>query len=73
MCLQSKCALFKFIPGTFVGSFSTFAAGGDFKAVAVALVCGAFLGYACEVSGDWLYKMTNPTKQEMLEKTCVVE
>lgn len=59
MCIQSKFSLLKFIPGTFVGSFSTFAAGGDWKAVVPALICGAILGWACESSGTWLYKITN--------------
>jgi len=59
MCMQSKCSLFAFIPGTFVGSFSTFAANGDWVAVVIALLCGAVLGLACETSGTWLHKITN--------------
>jgi len=59
MCIQAKWSLFQFIPGTFVGSFSTFAAGGDWKAVIPALICGALLGWACEASGTWLHKVTN--------------
>ncbi len=73
MCLQSKCKWLKFIPGTFVGSFSTFAAGGNWQGVALALVCGAFLGYACEASGKWLHKVSNPVKAMELDKSCVID
>ena len=76
MCLQSKCKWLKFIPGAFVGSFSTFAAGGNWQGVAISLICGACLGYACEVSGKWLFKVTNSAKTEKLEKaakSCVLE
>lgn len=73
MCLQSKCKWFKFIPGAFVGSFSTFAAGGNWQGVAIALVCGSFLGYACETSGKWLFKVTNPAQEKQMDQSCVLE
>lgn len=73
MCLQSKCSWLKFIPGTFVGSFSTFASGGNWQGVAVALVCGALLGYACEVSGKWLFKVSNPKPTVEMGKSCVID
>jgi len=59
MCIQAKIKLFEFIPGTFIGSFSTFASGGDWKAVIPALILGAILGYLCESSGTWLFNVTN--------------
>jgi len=71
MCAQSKNKLFEFIPGTFIGSFTTFAAGGDWKAVIPALLCGAVLGYACESSGIWLNKITN--KRTTPPEVCVSE
>ncbi|MCY6484308.1 DUF1097 domain-containing protein [Clostridium aestuarii] len=59
MCIQAKIKLFEFIPGTFIGSFSTFASGGDWKAIIPALILGAILGYLCETSGAWLFNVIN--------------
>ncbi|MCT4544650.1 MAG: DUF1097 domain-containing protein [Vallitalea sp.] len=59
MCIQAKIKLFEFIPGTFIGSFSTFASGGDWKAVVPALILGAILALLCESSGIWLFNVTN--------------
>lgn len=56
MCIQAKCKWLHFIPGTFIGSFSTFAAGGDWKAVGIALICGACLGFLCEWTGIKLHQ-----------------
>ncbi|BDR67559.1 hypothetical protein N072000002_16740 [Clostridium tetani] len=56
MCAQAKNKYLAFIPGTFVGSFSTFAAAGDWKVVLLGLICGAFLGYTCEWTGNKLYE-----------------
>jgi hypothetical protein len=57
MCAQAKFELLSFIPGTFCGSCSTFGAGGDWKAVVIALLCGAVLGYTSEMGGIWLHKL----------------
>lgn len=59
MCIQAKIKLFEFIPGTFIGSFSTFASGGNWKAIVPALILGSILGYLCETSGTWLFNITN--------------
>lgn len=56
MCAQAKNKYLAFIPGTFVGSFSTFAASGDWKSVLIGLILGAILGYACEWTGNKLYE-----------------
>lgn len=65
MCIQAKIKYFAFIPGTFVGSFSTFAANGDWKAVLPVLLMGAILGYSCEWTGTWLHKyLEKPEKVE---------
>lgn len=68
MCAQAKFSWFKFIPGTFVGSFSTFAAGGNWQGVAIALICGSLLGYACESSGIWLYKVAGAKDEKAIIK-----
>lgn len=55
MCYQANLNLFSFIPGTFIGSFSTFAAQGNWQLIAPALILGVFLGISCESSGDYLF------------------
>lgn len=57
MCIVGKFKWFSFIPGTFLGSFSTFAANGNWKALIPSLIMGAFLGLACDLGGNWLYKL----------------
>lgn len=59
MCAQAKNKWLEYIPGTFFGSFSTFAANGDWKVVLPSLLLGGILGYACEWSGAWLFKVVN--------------
>ncbi|MCQ1056982.1 DUF1097 domain-containing protein [Photobacterium sp. DNB23_23_1] len=54
MCFQAKQAWFSFIPGTFIGSCATFAAGGDWQIVVPSLVLGVFFGYSMKASGLWL-------------------
>ncbi len=51
MCIQGGVKLFAFIPGTFVGSFSTFAAGGHWEQVIPGLILGIILGFLCDYSG----------------------
>ena len=59
MCIISRFGLFDFCPGTFMGCFSTFAAGGDWKMLVPSLLIGAFLGLACDFGGIWLRKWYN--------------
>lgn len=56
MCIIAKYELFDFCPGTFLGCFSTFAAGGDWAVLVPSLLVGALLGMACDLGGDWLYR-----------------
>lgn len=58
MCFVSKYKWLDFCPGIFMGCFTTFAANGDWKVLSVSLVIGAFLGFACDYGGSWLYKTT---------------
>lgn len=64
MCIIAKFELFDFCPGTFVGCFSTFAAGGDWKILIPSLLIGAFLGFACDYSGVWLHKVATAENAE---------
>ena len=59
MCIISRFGLFDFCPGTFMGCFSTFAAGGDWKLLVPSLLLGALLGVACDFGGIWLHKVVN--------------
>ncbi|UUV17174.1 DUF1097 domain-containing protein [Fusobacteria bacterium ZRK30] len=54
MCIQGGLKLFAFIPGTFIGSFSTFAAGGHWEQVIPGLILGVALGFLCDYSGTKL-------------------
>jgi hypothetical protein len=65
MCIQAKSKLFAYIPGTFFGSFSTFAANGDWKLILPSLLLGGLLGHACQCSGDWLFNLTNKKSEEV--------
>ncbi len=62
MCIIAKCEWFDFCPGTFMGCFTTFAAGGDWKLLSVSLVIGAFLGLGCDYGGEWLHKIVTGKK-----------
>lgn len=62
MCIIAKCEWFDFCPGTFMGCFTTFAAGGDWKMLSVSLVIGAFLGLGCDYGGEWLHKIVTGKK-----------
>lgn len=56
MCIIGKSKWFDFIPGTFMGCFSTFAAGGNWMLLVPSLLFGALLGVSCDKGGDWFYK-----------------
>ncbi|WP_062352626.1 DUF1097 domain-containing protein [Bacillus kwashiorkori] len=47
MCLLGKMKLINYVPGIFVGCFSTFAAGGQWIILLISLLCGALLGFLC--------------------------
>lgn len=63
MCIIAKSEWFDFCPGTFMGCFTTFAADGNWSALAISLVIGAFLGLACEYGGNWLYHAVTEKKE----------
>lgn len=55
MCVQNKVKALSYIPGTFFGSFSTFAAGGSLMIIP-SILLGILLGVACDKSGQWLFE-----------------
>ena len=50
MCAGGKFRLLAFVPGAFIGSFSSFAAGGD-PMVIPSILAGLLLGLTCDTSG----------------------
>jgi hypothetical protein len=64
MCIISKSKWFDFVPGTFMGCFTTFAAGGNWKMLIPCLLIGAFLGLTCDTTGDLLYKYVSQDSSE---------
>ncbi|MCR2043010.1 DUF1097 domain-containing protein [Anaerosalibacter massiliensis] len=64
MCIAGKYKYFAFIPGTFVGCFSTFAGNGDWKILIPSLFLGALLGIGCELGGDLLFSIFGKNETE---------
>ncbi|WP_299013141.1 DUF1097 domain-containing protein [uncultured Photobacterium sp.] len=64
MCVQAKKSWLEFIPGTFIGSCATFAAGGDWQLVIPSLILGAIFGYTMKASGLLLQKKMNQPKND---------
>ncbi|UTV30095.1 DUF1097 domain-containing protein [Photobacterium atrarenae] len=62
MCVQAQKAWLSFIPGTFIGSCATFAAGGDWQLVVPSLILGAVFGYCMKASGLWVHKVVAQPK-----------
>lgn len=53
MCAGPRFKVLSFVPGAFIGSFSSFACNGDLMVVP-ALLTGVFLGLACDKFGQFL-------------------
>ncbi len=64
MCYQSKIRFFRFIPGAFIGSFTTFGAlsmglavpGADYPRVLCSLIVGVFLGISNQKIAELISK-----------------
>lgn len=64
MCWQAKAKALWFIPGAFMGCFTTFGAasmglnvlGGDLLHVIISLLCGPILAVSCDMSGQYFFK-----------------
>ena len=54
MCIQAKSTLLAYIPGTFIGACTIFAAQGDLIQTIPSLVVGILFGYAMKMSGLWI-------------------
>ncbi|MCG7495685.1 DUF1097 domain-containing protein [Vibrio sp. Of7-15] len=62
MCIQAKQSWLSYIPGTFIGSCATFAAGGDWQLVVPSLILGGIFGYLMKASGVWVHQKLNQPK-----------
>lgn len=64
MCLQSKLKQLWFIPGAFIGCFSSFAyissganlLSKDIVTLVLSLICGSVLAICCDKGGEMLFK-----------------
>lgn len=54
--LQAKISLLSFIPGAFAGAGAYFGGNCNWQGVAIALVCGAVLGYISDITGTAIMK-----------------
>lgn len=54
MCIQAKSVLLAYIPGTFIGACTIFAAQGDLSQTIPSLIVGVLFGYAMKMSGLWI-------------------
>lgn len=64
ICIITKFKWFNFTPGTFLGCFVTFAAGGNWKLLVPSIIVGAFLGWTCDTSGAWLYRVVSKEEKQ---------
>lgn len=56
MVFQAKIIPYlDFMPGAFMGCFTTFATGGDIWTIP-SILLGYFVGIGCDYGGDWLYQ-----------------
>lgn len=54
MCVQAKSTLLAYIPGTFIGACTIFAAQGDLTQTIPSLILGILFGYSMKMSGLWI-------------------
>ena len=59
MCVQAKQTILSFIPGTFIGACSLFAAEGNWQLVVPSLLVGAVFGYSMKATGLLLHQRLN--------------
>lgn len=56
ICYLAHCDLTKFVPCTFIGGFSTFASGGNWKMLLICLLFGNLVGVGSDYLGRFIYK-----------------
>lgn len=54
--IQAKIKILSFIPGAYIGCFTTFGAAGNWKVVLPVMIFGVLLGYLTDISGEKLYQ-----------------
>lgn len=53
--VQAKVKCLEFIPGAYIGCFTTFAVGGEWRIIIIPIILGPLMGMATDVVGTWLY------------------
>ncbi|ENM3910563.1 DUF1097 domain-containing protein [Vibrio cholerae] len=69
MCIQAQKSWLAYIPGTFIGCCTTFAAAGNWQLVIPSLMLGGVFGYLMKASGLWLHQKI---KQPRAEQATIV-
>ncbi|MEF9916137.1 MAG: DUF1097 domain-containing protein [Lachnospiraceae bacterium] len=64
ICFLAHCDLTKVVPCTFMGGFSAFATGGDWKLLCVSLFLGNLVGLGSDYLGRFIYKKFAKQKKE---------
>lgn len=59
ICYLVHIDLIRFASCTFMGGFSAFATGGNWKMLVICMVCGNIVGILSTILGNFLYKHTN--------------
>ncbi|MEQ4924731.1 DUF1097 domain-containing protein [Proteus hauseri] len=54
MCIQAKSTLLAYIPGTFIGACTLFAAQDNLPQIIISLIVGVLFGYSMKMSGLWV-------------------
>ena len=55
--IQAKIKILSFIPGAYIGCFTTFAAHGDWKMILPIMFLGAVMGFLTDIRGEGLQKI----------------
>lgn len=63
MTYQAKVAVLSIVPAAFIGCFTTFGTGGDWKLMLICIPLGILLGCFCQLCGEWLYKKFGDGKE----------
>jgi uncharacterized BrkB/YihY/UPF0761 family membrane protein len=67
MCLLGKLKMINYVPGIFIGCFSTFAANGSWIILLISMLSGTILGFLCfqlaEEFSTWYVKLTKKDKR----------
>lgn len=67
MTYQARLNFLSIIPATFMGCFSTFASGGEWKLMVAGVICGNLLGLSCDNLGKLIYKLFGDKSEAIIQ------